>query len=303
MDRVRGLFTRKKRSKSTPSSASHATLASMATIPESTELRVDEQASSSTTTTTTTTTTTVTTSSGVSISASVVRLQQSEESDLACIARLDSKYFALPGTEFDSQSSTLDQLPDLFSSDDTDADADTDTGGGTMSLDYLERETTQLKEWHAAIERTFKKKLLDNSHKFLDGIKKIREVQLDLRLTESNCLSSRSTLASVKKALVHDCFVVISQQQRRRRCLLLATMLAEMHALLDAEKQLRRALDHSRFLQAIDLHQRITQSLQGRMLGVSALDRMRTRFRVCLFVCLFVFLSQKNMNMLRIIGW
>ncbi|ETO17664.1 hypothetical protein RFI_19656, partial [Reticulomyxa filosa] len=147
--------------------------------------------------------------------------------------------------------------------------------------EYLEKQISQCELYHSAIERLFKKQLLKNSKEFLSGMRQIREVQFDLRLTESKCTNSRTVLSSVDKSLVTECLQVISIYQHRKRTVKTYSILCEIQKLFAKEQTFNQYLNETNqlqdFVKAIQIHKELKEAL-SKYQNVSCLEKMRIRF-------------------------
>eukprot|EP01084_Bolivina_argentea_P071768 130390_1 len=148
-----------------------------------------------------------------------------------------------------------------------------------LTMDYLVEKSQYYKEYADAVERTFKKRLMDNSHSFIIGMQQIQDVKLDLHLTNVLCRNARRTLKESDKCLIHKCFNVISTYQRRKRMVNTLTILYEIQELKDIEQEFHKYLDNNDFLNAIDIHSQITSKIFGKYSNILCLELMRKRFR------------------------
>ena len=149
----------------------------------------------------------------------------------------------------------------------------------SLSMDYLVESSSFYKEFADAVERTFKKKLLDNSHSFIVGMQQIQDVKLDLHLTNVLCRNARRSLNESDKNLVYKCFDVISIYQRRKRMVDTLKILQQIQTLNNIEKEFHRFLDHNDFLNAISFYHQIQHKIMGEYKGLQCLELMRKRFR------------------------
>eukprot|EP01084_Bolivina_argentea_P031102 57581_1 len=147
-----------------------------------------------------------------------------------------------------------------------------------LTMDYLLDKSQFYKEHCDAVERTFKKMLMDNSHSFIIGMQQIQDVKLDLHLTNVLCRNARRTLKESDRSLVLKCFVVISKYQRRKRMVDSLKQLRVIQKLGDIEQDLHKHLIAHDFLLAIGIHCEIERAIFGSLAGVSCLSLMRKRF-------------------------
>ena len=147
-----------------------------------------------------------------------------------------------------------------------------------LTMDYLVEKSQFYKEFGDAVERTFKKKLMDNSHSFIVGMQQIQDVKLDLHLTNVLCRNARRSLMDGDKNLVEKCFGVVSIYQRRKRMVDSLKILLQIQRLKDIEHEFHKHLEQNDFLKAIDIHSMITTKIFATYKNVSSLDLMRKRF-------------------------
>eukprot|EP00484_Ammonia_sp_Unknown_P007870 CAMPEP_0197080240 /NCGR_PEP_ID=MMETSP1384-20130603/214026_1 /TAXON_ID=29189 /ORGANISM="Ammonia sp." /LENGTH=1132 /DNA_ID=CAMNT_0042519123 /DNA_START=21 /DNA_END=3421 /DNA_ORIENTATION=- len=185
-------------------------------------------------------------------------LRRNDDDDEKLLAQLNKDFKDI---EFDSEQYILSNLP------------------AELSMDYLLEQSQFYKEYCDAVERTFKKMLMDNSHSFIIGMQQIQDVKLDLHLTNVLCRNSRRSLQECDKNLIHRSFHVISKYQRRKRLVDTLRVLYEIQKLKDIEQELHKFLDANDFLHAIHIHQEITSKIFGEYSKVSSLELMRKRFR------------------------
>ena len=145
-------------------------------------------------------------------------------------------------------------------------------------MEYLLSQSQFYKEHADAVERKFKKMLLDNSHSFIVGMQQIQDVKLDLHLTNILCRDSRRSLMDCDKTLIHKSFNILSKYQRRKRLVDTLKVLYQIQKLKDIEGEFHKFLDKNDFLNAISIHSQITNKIFNEYKNLTSLELMRKRF-------------------------
>ena len=100
-------------------------------------------------------------------------VRRDDRDDDKLVSEIDSNFM---NPEFNSFEHVMASLPD------------------EITMEYLIEQSHHYKERCDAVERSFKKKLMDNSHSFIVGMQQIQDVKLDLLLTHNLCTRPRRTL-------------------------------------------------------------------------------------------------------------
>ena len=184
-------------------------------------------------------------------------VRRNDGDDEKLVASIDAAFMSL---DFSPSSFVMQGLPD------------------TVSMEYLVSRSQHYKERCDAVERTFKKKLMDNSHSFMRGMQQIQDVKLDLLLTNNLCVRARRSLQNGDRDLVHGGFVVMATYQRRKRMVHSLRVLYDIQSLKEMEAEFHGALKAQRFLDAIGVHKEMTSLMFGKYEKVQCLELMRKRF-------------------------